>query len=128
MGSLLVGRIKRSPEALLKRSCRCDGYTIQYSRTSHRLFQVLTASGRLAKAGPTTTYGGLAQLGERLPCTQEVIGSSPLSSTTEKRSPSGNTGALHFCLDWSNQTLNPQHFSSHGIYNSIDYCIYMFDN
>ena len=28
-----------------------------------------------------TILGGLAQLGERLPCTQEVSGSIPLSST-----------------------------------------------
>ena len=28
-----------------------------------------------------TTFGGVAQLGERLPCTQEVIGSSPFTST-----------------------------------------------
>ena len=27
-------------------------------------------------------YGAIAQLGERLPCTQEVSGSIPLSSTT----------------------------------------------
>ncbi len=27
------------------------------------------------------TYGALAQLGERLPCTQEVSGSIPLGST-----------------------------------------------
>ena len=26
-------------------------------------------------------YGGVAQLGERLPCTQEVIGSIPFTST-----------------------------------------------
>ena len=29
----------------------------------------------------TTGNGGVAQLGERLPCTQEVIGSSPFTST-----------------------------------------------
>ena len=29
--------------------------------------------------------GGLAQLGERLPCTQEVSGSIPLSSTSFER-------------------------------------------
>ena len=29
-------------------------------------------------------YGGLAQLGERLPCKQEVSGSIPLISTTFK--------------------------------------------
>ena len=28
-------------------------------------------------------YGGLAQLGERLPCKQEVSGSIPLISTTQ---------------------------------------------
>jgi hypothetical protein len=27
------------------------------------------------------SYGGVAQLGERLPCTQEVIGSNPFTST-----------------------------------------------
>ena len=30
---------------------------------------------------PTIVNGALAQLGERLPCTQEVSGSIPLSST-----------------------------------------------
>ena len=39
---------------------------------------------------PTTSkradgYGGLAQLGERLPCKQEVSGSIPLISTTKER-------------------------------------------
>ena len=29
----------------------------------------------------TITIGGVAQLGERLPCTQEVIGSIPFTST-----------------------------------------------
>ncbi len=28
-------------------------------------------------------HGGVAQLGERLPCTQEVIGSNPFTSTNE---------------------------------------------
>ena len=28
------------------------------------------------------TYGGIAQLVERLPCKQEVIGSNPITSTT----------------------------------------------
>ena len=31
-------------------------------------------------------YGGLAQMGERLLCTQEVIGSIPLTSIEEKSS------------------------------------------
>lgn len=32
---------------------------------------------------PTMFFGGVAQLGERLPCTQEAIGSSPFTSTIE---------------------------------------------
>jgi hypothetical protein len=31
--------------------------------------------------GPPRLSGGVAQLGERLPCTQEVIGSIPFTST-----------------------------------------------
>ena len=31
---------------------------------------------------PVSILGGVAQLGERLPCTQEVIGSIPFTSTT----------------------------------------------
>ena len=42
-----------------------------------------------SESWPTTSkkekrYGGLAQLGERLPCKQEVSGSIPLISTTFK--------------------------------------------
>ena len=33
--------------------------------------------------GPPTPFGGVAQLGERLPCTQEVIGSIPVTSTID---------------------------------------------
>jgi hypothetical protein len=33
---------------------------------------------------PTKKIGGVAQLGERLPCTQEVIGSNPFTSTKWK--------------------------------------------
>ena len=42
---------------------------------------------RKASPWPTTSknYGGLAQLGERLPCKQEVSGSIPLISTNLKR-------------------------------------------
>ena len=35
--------------------------------------------------GKCLGYGGLAQLGERLPCKQEVSGSIPLISTTKER-------------------------------------------
>ena len=37
-------------------------------------------------------YGAIAQLGERLPCTQEVSGSIPLSSTIYGRSTDGIRG------------------------------------
>ena len=37
------------------------------------------------KQSESDGYGGLAQLGERLPCKQEVSGSIPLISTTKKR-------------------------------------------
>ena len=36
---------------------------------------------RSSRARPTKSFGGLAQLGERLICIQEVSGSIPLSST-----------------------------------------------
>ena len=38
--------------------------------------------GRRKTADPPSALGGLAQLGERLLCTQEVTGSNPVSSTT----------------------------------------------
>ena len=41
---------------------------------------------------PTIIYGALAQLGERLPCTQEVSGSIPLGSTiicNQNKDPGG---------------------------------------
>ena len=53
---------------------------------------------------PTTLcikFGGLAQLGERLPCTQEVSGSIPLSSTKLvlfRRTEKALLG-LFFCSD-----------------------------
>ena len=36
------------------------------------------------QAGPPYTRGGVAQLGEHLPCTQKVAGSIPVTSTSEK--------------------------------------------
>ena len=51
------------------------------------LLQPAWLSRRKASPWPTTSkehrngYGGLAQLGERLPCKQEVSGSIPLIST-----------------------------------------------
>ena len=38
-------------------------------------------------------YGGLAQLGERLPCKQEVTGSIPVLSTKELTEVSSKVGA-----------------------------------
>ena len=43
----------------------------------------ISSSGIARRAEkPLPAYGGLAQLGERLPCKQEVSGSIPLISTT----------------------------------------------
>ena len=39
--------------------------------------------------------GGLAQLGERLPCKQEVSGSIPLISTKERRGPIAQLARAH---------------------------------
>ena len=39
-------------------------------------------SVRIWLAAPKITYGELAQLGERLPCKQEVTGSTPVFSTS----------------------------------------------
>ena len=63
--------------------------------------------------------GGVAQLGERLPCTQEVIGSNPFTSTTrhlvdlgggneftEKIIPSANSKIIKLGADTPNAFLN----------------------
>ena len=42
-------------------------------------FKVVTIEHRTLNIEPV--IGGVAQLGERLPCTQEVIGSNPFTST-----------------------------------------------
>ena len=39
--------------------------------------------------------GGLAQLGERLPCKQEVSGSIPLISTKERQGPIAQLARAH---------------------------------
>ena len=45
--------------------------------------------------------GGVAQLGERLPCTQEAIGSNPFTSTTKQ--PLGGLEAKDRAGGWSTQ-------------------------
>ena len=50
---------------------------------------VFRASALKAGLNTAPTCGGLAQLGERLPCKQEVSGSSPLISTTWVASSAG---------------------------------------
>ncbi len=65
----------------------------------------------LVKSGPSR--GGLAQLGERLLCKQDVRGSSPLSSTKFSCVHSGQMGnkmfrthRLHLvCSEWVSQGL-----------------------
>ena len=48
-------------------------------------FTLFNLEGTPAILASGVWYGGLAQLGERLPCKQEVSGSIPLISTTFKR-------------------------------------------
>ena len=49
-------------------------------------FRVLTF-GCSVKDGETPTNGGVAQLGEHLPCKQGVMGSNPIISTRPERRP-----------------------------------------
>ena len=46
---------------------------------------------------PCNLDGGVAQLGERLPCTQEVIGSIPFTSTIRFQVP-GDRCQKHYVL------------------------------
>ena len=50
------------------------------------VFRILQS---ILKSGTTLAdlFGGLAQLGERLPCKQEVRGSTPLVSTMDQYDP-----------------------------------------
>ena len=41
----------------------------------------LTQHSKVTCVDVDTKYGAVAQLGERLPCTEEVAGSTPVSST-----------------------------------------------
>ena len=45
----------------------------------------LEGTGKNVPKDVENGYGGLAQLGERLPCKQEVSGSIPLISTNSKK-------------------------------------------
>ena len=58
--------------------------TSYWSVQSVKVFMLFNLEGTVSKYG-RNPYGGLAQLGERLPCKQEVTGSIPVLST--KRSP-----------------------------------------
>ena len=61
----------------------------QEGLTVHKFFSV-SFSGFVPGSGlPLLLRGGLAQLGERLPCKQEVSGSIPLISTTWVASSAG---------------------------------------
>jgi hypothetical protein len=59
-------------------------------RTSLTMMQIATcvipkASKHEQKANSRSIQGSIAQLGERLPCKQEVSGSIPLGSTSSKK-------------------------------------------
>ena len=45
--------------------------------------------------GPHRRHGGVAQLGEHLPCKQGVMGSNPIISTTARREGAGVTSIVH---------------------------------
>ena len=51
---------------------------------------------RSEQHGVCSDDGGLAQLGERLPCKQEFSGSIPLISTTQNRNPN----KIKACFDF----------------------------
>ena len=57
-----------------------------YGQHGARLFSLFNFEGITFKRG---LVGGLAQLGERLPCKQEVSGSNPLISTRRANSSAG---------------------------------------
>ena len=54
------------------------GYTVGVAGQTVNL---LPSGSGGSTPSPPTLFGGLAQLGERLPCKQKVTGSSPVSST-----------------------------------------------
>ena len=67
-----------------------------------------------AHSGPPTKkrerHGGLAQLGERLPCKQEVSGSIPLISTIEIRSK--HLRRMLKCFDLASRKLEELHLEN----------------
>ena len=71
-GPIAQFRLERTPD---KREV--DG-SIPSRPTIHRATREKQNKKRLALC----VLGGVAQLGERLPCTQEAIGSNPFTSTT----------------------------------------------
>ena len=56
---------------------------------SMSLFNFEGLGSKKLKRETVVKDGGLAQLGERLPCTQEASGSIPLISTTKRAHSSG---------------------------------------
>ena len=60
---------------------------------------------------PTNRFGGVAQLGERLPCTQEAIGSNPFTSTTILETMwEDRTVTLFLTSEWPlNRAFKPCH-------------------
>ena len=71
-----------SKETSANERLRCN---ILVSRLVVEVVTLFNLEGTRPKADEAWRFGGLAQLGERLPCKQEVSGSIPLISTTKKR-------------------------------------------
>ena len=57
------------------------------------------ADGSIPSRPTIREFGGVAQLGERLPCTQEVIGSIPFTSTIKDViPPEADSSQLYICF------------------------------
>ena len=69
-----------------------SGTAISYLPRAYTLrdrLKPLEAASRAGEASGSPLNGGIAQLGERLLCKQEVVGSIPISSTTPRRALTG---------------------------------------
>ena len=76
----------RLDHLLSKENVRCQITDVSYSKSTSadilHLFNLQDPSGVLEEQS-----GGIAQLGERLPCKQEVAGSIPAVSTKQDKDP-----------------------------------------
>ena len=79
---LRIGSLKKPPFW-----CRCARGTHPFSSRTRRLRPgrpMVLCWRRHGRAGGRQIFGGIAQLGEHLPCKQGVRGSNPLTSTVAR--------------------------------------------